>query len=529
MDTERRDRQALGMAAGTALSRATGLGRTVALAWAVGVTALGDAYNTANTAPNMIFQLAAGGVLTSALVPLLVRQDDPRRRCEVASVLLTLTLAVGVAASIALALGAPWVMRLLTLGARDRPDYEQLLGVGTSWLRIFAPQVSLYAASVFAVGVLQSRGRLRLAGFAPAVTNLVTIAAAVVFVRAAGGRAPALGEMDAGLVSVLGWGTTLGVAAMAGLHLWGAFRSEPGIRLVARFHDPVLHEAGRLGGWVVLYVVVNQLGYAAVVALTNTVAGGLTAYQWAFTIMQLPYALVTVSILAAAAPGLARAAADEEGEEGGEVRSHVTTAARSTLSLLVPAAVGLALLADLLATSLVGEQGADLVSAGIAGFAVSLVPFSLFQLLARTCYAYQDTRTPATVNLAVNAVNVVVAVLVVVTVPSPAARIAGLALSHACSYFVGTGLLAVTLRRRRGLPLHPLATSIGRPLLAAAGMGVVLSPLVVLAPQPSSRFGTVCLVSLLASVGAGLYLVTSRGLGIGLRGLSSSVRRGTPT
>ena len=59
-------RASVGMAAGTAVSRGTGLLRTVALAWALGVSTLGDAYNTANTAPNMIFALTAGGALMVA-------------------------------------------------------------------------------------------------------------------------------------------------------------------------------------------------------------------------------------------------------------------------------------------------------------------------------------------------------------------------------------------------------------------------------------------------------------------------------
>lgn len=497
------------MAAGTALSRATGLLRTVALAWALGVTALGDAYNTANTAPNMIFQLAAGGMLTSALVPLLVRQDGDRRRCEVVSILLSVTLVVGIAASIVLAVGAPAVMRLLTLGARDRADYDEFLRVGTSWLRMFAPQVALYATSVFAVGVLQSRGRLHLAGFAPVATNLVTIGAAAAFVRSSGGHIPMLADVDGGLLRVLGWGTTAAVGTMAGLHLWGAFRCEPGMHLRLRLGDPLLREVGRLGGWVVLYVVVNQLGYAAVVAVASTVVGGLTAYQWAFTVMQLPYAIVAVSLYSAVSPALARAAAD-----GVDVSDHVGSAARTTLSVLVPAAPGLALLSNLLAPSLVGAGGAGLVAKAIIGFAVSLVPFALFQLFVRTCYAYQDTRTPAMVNLAVNAVNVAAAISVVAAVSSPGARVAGLALSHACSYVAGTVLLGSRLKRRRGVALGPLAVGLARSLGASLVMAAALTPAVVLVPRPSHRLGVVALAGFLAVVGVGVYLLAGRALGV---------------
>jgi len=515
------DRQAAGMAVGTVLSRVTGLARTVALAWAVGVTALGDAYNTANTAPNMVFQLAAGGVLTSALVPVLVRhEDDPGRR-QVVSTVFTATLAVGAAMALALAVAAPWVMDALTYGARARADHDDLVRVGTAWLRLFAPQVVLYAASVFAAGVLQARGRLTLAGAAPVATNLLTIAAAVAFVGAAGGRAPALAAVPGPAVALLGLGTTAAVGAMAGLHLWGARRCEPGVALSTRLRRPVLAEVARVGRWVVLYVVVNQLGYAVVVALAASVAGGVSAYQWAFTVMQLPYAVVAVSVYSAAAPGLARAAASA----GGQVHALVARASRTTQSLLVPAAAGMALLADRLALSLVGRDGSALVAAGITGFAVSLVPFAAFQLLVRTSYGFQDARTPALVNLAVNGVNVVAALAGLAVAGSPASRVLALALAHAASYAAGTAVLGAVLRRRGALGLRALAPGGWRPLGASLVMAAVLGPAVAAAPAADSRLSGLVVTAGLAAAGVAAYAVAARALGVpGIAGLTARTR-----
>lgn len=327
------------MAVGTSLSRATGLMRTIALASALGVSALGDAYNTANTAPNMLFQLAAGGLLSSAVVPLLAREEDERRRSEVASVLMGVVVTVGVAASVLLAWAAPAVMEVLTAGARGRGGYEEFLDVGTSWLRLFAPQVLLYAVSVLSVGMLQARGRL-------------------------------------------------GVAAMAAIQLVAARRSTPGLQLRLAFRDPAVLELRRLGTWVLLYVVVNQLGYAAVVSIASSVEGGVSAYQWAFALMQLPYAVIAVSIHSAAYPRMAQAASSD-----GDLPAELAKPARLCLALLLPAAAGLAMLALPLAHAVVGRSGAGLVAAALVGFAASLVPFSLFQLLTRAFYARLDGRT----------------------------------------------------------------------------------------------------------------------------------------
>ena len=56
----------------TAISRITGFVRVVVVAGAMGTTFLANTYQTANTAPNVRFELVAAGVLTSGFVPTFV-------------------------------------------------------------------------------------------------------------------------------------------------------------------------------------------------------------------------------------------------------------------------------------------------------------------------------------------------------------------------------------------------------------------------------------------------------------------------
>ena len=67
------------MAVATLVSRITGLLRTMVLAAALGVGLVNDAYNTANTLPNIVYELLLGGVLTSVVVPLLVHAQERDR------------------------------------------------------------------------------------------------------------------------------------------------------------------------------------------------------------------------------------------------------------------------------------------------------------------------------------------------------------------------------------------------------------------------------------------------------------------
>ena len=495
------------MAAGTAASRATGLLRTMALAWAVGVTAVSDAYNTANTAPMMIFTLVAGGALSAAVVPLLTRADNRR---EAASVLLGATALFAVAATAVVVAGAPLIVRVLTLGARDRQGYDAYAGLTVTWLRMFAPQVGLYAISVLAVAIMTARHRLALGAAAPVATNILTIAAAAAYVAAVDSRLLSPADVTALPRQLLGWGTTAAVATMAAIQLWGAFRTEVGLRVSVRLRHPAVKQVVRLGGWVLVYVIVNQIGLAAVIAIANAVEGGITAYQWGFMVMQLPYAIVAVSLLSAALPDIAAAA------DGTGARLAVARPARTTLLWLAPAAVGLLTLARPLATVVVGSAGAPLVAAAITGFSISLIPFSLFQLFTRTSYAREDARSPALVNIAVNVVNVLGAVAVVTAASSPRTRIIGLAAAHGASYGAGCVLLGRRLARRGTLDLRDLADHIAKilpaTLLVGGGLALTIPWSRDLATRPSAAAGA----AIAAGVAAGVYFLLVRRLALPL-------------
>ena len=66
-------RSSMLMAAGTVVSRATGLLRTVLQAGALGTGLLATTYNQANVVPASLYFLLIGGALNSVLVPQLVR------------------------------------------------------------------------------------------------------------------------------------------------------------------------------------------------------------------------------------------------------------------------------------------------------------------------------------------------------------------------------------------------------------------------------------------------------------------------
>ncbi|MGH8904728.1 MAG: lipid II flippase MurJ, partial [Egibacteraceae bacterium] len=335
-------RQAPLMAAGTLLSRLTGFVRTAAIVAVLGVSRVGDAYNTANTLPNVLYFLVTGHTVSSLVVTLLAQAADGTQRRRRAEVIGDAVAAVTGVASIAVLVLAPLVIRLYAFKLRGAPDYGAYVSVASFWLMLFAPQVFCYGLSAYATAVLNAHGRLALAGFAPVATNVITIGGVAAYVAVGGPNPADLAGLGAVPLVVLGAATTLGVAVMAVVQLAGARRLLPGPRLRLRprlhRHDPVLRELLSLGRWTFVYVVVNQIGLSVVIALATPTGGALTAYQTAFMIMQLPFAIVAVSIFSALAPRLATTAVKDRAGFAGAFSAGF----RLSTAFLLPAAIGLA-------------------------------------------------------------------------------------------------------------------------------------------------------------------------------------------
>ncbi|MDQ1709434.1 MAG: putative peptidoglycan lipid flippase [Frankiaceae bacterium] len=439
------------MALGTIASRATGFLRIVVIAAALGLggraNPLPDAYAVPNVMPNIIYELLLGGVLTSVIVPVLVRsaRDDGDEGTAFAQALLSMVVTALTALTLLAMVLAPWLLRLYSNATGRVFDLE------VTFLRFFLPQIVFYGAGAAIGAVLNTRGRFGPPMFAPVLNNIVVIATFAVFAVMPGPDRPTAATISGAQVAVLAFGTTLGVIAMT-LALLPALHST-GFRWRWRFdwRHPGLRAAARLAGWVFAYVAVNQVGYTVVVNLAGKVEHRYNVYFNAFQLFQLPHAIVTVSVITALLPLMSRHAADGRLAALGH---ELSRGLRMSLAFVVPAAVGYLALGRPIAVLLFAHgqsspADAALLGHVLMGFAVGLAAFTAFQLQLRGFYAMHDTKTPAVINIAVNAVMVATDV-VLFHVLHGDARLVGLALGYAASYAVGVGISTSVLRRRLG-------------------------------------------------------------------------------
>jgi len=447
-------RSAAVMTVGTTLSRLTGFLRLTAMTATLGVTvsSLGSIYTVANLTPNIVYELILGGILTSVFVPVFVDRmetkgwEDAR---DVANRVMTLVLVILVVVAALGAIFAEQIIRLYLVSS-DAPDREAQVQLGVFFLRWFMPQIVFYGVGAVAIGLLQAHRRFAAPMFAPILNNLVVIGTFIAYAIVRGNRPPRVVGITTAEQTVLAVGTTLGVIVMT-IALWPSLRSL-GYRLQVRSdwrHEAVRHLV-RLAAWVALYVAANQLAYVVIIVLNNRFEAGPQIYTTAFTVFQLPHAIFAVSIFTALLPGMSERWSTGHPEG---VRALVSRGLRDTAVVTIPAAIGLVVLAEPI-SRLLFEHGEAVARDSVAiartlqGFAVGLLFFSTFQLLTRTFYAMQDTRTPALVNVVAATVNVGAAFLYVVGPFRLGLR--GMALAHATSYAVGAGVLLVLLRRRLG-------------------------------------------------------------------------------
>jgi putative peptidoglycan lipid II flippase len=504
------------MAIASATSRLTGFLRSLAIAAAIGLDLVGDAYNTANTLPNIVYELLLGGVLTSVVVPLLVhaQERDPDGGEAYTQRLLSLSTATLAVATGLAVLAAP-VLTALYVGSSNPKAH---LTTVFAWLLL--PEIFFYGIGAMFGAILNTRGVYGPPAWAPVLNNVIVIATAGLFILLPGPATLALSTITTAQVLVLGIGTTLGIIGQAFVLMPSLRASGFRWRWRLDLRGSRLSEAGTLAGWVIGYVVVSQIGYVVVTRLANevSVAGrGYAVFTNASLLFQMPYGVLGVSLLTALMPRMSRAAA--RGDRAGVV-ADLSLGSRLSALALVPITAGFIVLGPAIGTLVYGHgrttgDAARQVGVVLAASAFGLVPFAITMLQLRVFYAVKDARTPTLINIGMVATKIAFCAVVARALPDRHV-VTGLAVATSLSYIVGVVLGEVLLRRRFG-PLdgrEVVRTTVRITMYSAFGALAAWGVLVL----ASHRLGTG-----FAGSAVGVLLGSAAGLAV-LAALASRVR-----
>jgi len=459
-------------AAGTVMvafvvSNLVGLARQILVANAFGTQSDMEAFNAANRVSETLFNLVAGGALSSAFIPTfaaLISKSENKRAWQLASAIANLILLILTSLSFFAALLAPEIVRhILAPGFYVDPEKEALTIL---LLRLMLPSAVIFGISGLTMGILNSHQVFLIPALAPALYQLGMIFGVLVL-------SPSMGVVG------LGWGVVLG----AGLHL--LLQIPILFRLGGKYYptfglkNDEVREVARLFAPRLLGVAAVQMNFWINTRLASQFPeGSVTGVVLGFTLMLMPQAAIAQSIAIAAMPTFSIQVAQGKINE---LRSSMAASLRAALLLSIPASFGLMILRKPLIELLYqrgefNQLSADLVSWALLWYASGLAGHAIVEILSRAFYSFHDTKTPVFVGICAMCLNILLSYLL----SSLFIRInwmphGGLALANSIATAIEAALLLSLMRQRLGgLNAPSILTGAGKGILAALLMVVAL-------------------------------------------------------
>ncbi|MBP8267224.1 MAG: murein biosynthesis integral membrane protein MurJ, partial [Zoogloea sp.] len=375
----------------TLMSRILGFVRDFVVARAFGAGMATDAFFVAFRLPNLLRRMFAEGAFSQAFVPILAEYKNKRGETETHRLVNHVASALGLAVLLVSILGAiasPLIIYATAPGfSADASKFELTVQL----TRITFPYIFFMSLVALAGGVLNTWSRFAIPAFTPVLLNLSFIAMALV-------AAPYFDPP----VLALGWAVFIGGLAQLALQLRPLAKIGMLPRFALDFSDPGVRRILKLMAPAILGVSISQISL-----LINTVfasflpSGSVSWLYYADRLMEFPAGMLGVALGTILLPSLSKMHADKNPVEFSAL---LDWGLRLTLMLTLPAALGLALLAVPLITTLFhhGAFGvADVYQTRTAliAYSIGLAGLILVKILAPAFYARQDIRTPVKFGL----------------------------------------------------------------------------------------------------------------------------------
>ncbi|WP_253953897.1 lipid II flippase MurJ [Schaalia sp. 19OD2882] len=391
------------MASGTMVSRILGFVRNALLLAVIGTAAGGvnAAFQTANTLPNMVFNILASGVLDAILVPQIVTALKTRHQGQqYVNRLLTLagTLLFGI--TVVAMIAAPLLVIITSAG------YDaQIRSLAIAFALLCLPQIFFYGLYNLLGELLNARGVFGPYMWAPVVNNVVGIAGLGVFL-ALWGTSPTrfdVSDLTAPQFWLLGGSATLGVICQAAFLLIPMKRAGIALRPDFHFKGTNFGSASKVAGWTFATLGVSQFGVISsnnLAALADawghehgTYVVGISAMATAFMIYMVPQSLVSVSLATAVFTRISSAVVDKD-EPGVAHWFHLGVRSTNVLTMLFAAALAAGSVPIMQTVALTTTEPELVRSYAwvLLAYLPGLSAMGILLMTQRVFYAYEDAK-----------------------------------------------------------------------------------------------------------------------------------------
>ncbi len=461
-------RSTLTMSIATLLSRFTGFARTWACAFALGNTLLSSSYQIANNVPNMLYELVAGGILSTAFLPVymtLLEQRGRRKAGLFASNLMSIAIIVLGLISLLGSIFSPQVIATQTFMSGSE---ESELAIYL--FRFLSFEVIFYGVGAVLSGILNAHKSFLWPALAPVFNNIVVVATMVGFVL--------ISPHNVEIAKIwLAMGTVLGVAAMLGVQIPALIKLKIPFRLHIDLRDPALKETLRIAGPAMAFIVFNLV----VVSVRNAFSMGVSdngpstlSYAWMW--YQFPYGVLAVALSTAMLTEMSAASANEDWSL---FRKNVEQGLSGTLFLIIPLACLMLVLAQpLTAIYRAGAftaEDVDLVAQVLRAWCLSLPLYAGYMYLYRTFSAMKSLAKITWIDACGRVVQAAMYALFTMGVGSwEGMGLVGIPIADTIFYGIMFFVMAVMLRRKVGAyGFGRILGSAVRALVASVAGGIV--------------------------------------------------------
>lgn len=469
------------------VGRLLGLLRTSIFAFVFGTTITSDAYLQAFLIPDLIFNVVAGGALSSAFIPVfthyMLGEKDEKSAWHVASSALNLALTIMCALALLAIVLAP---RLVPLYNPDVSPTE--LGLIITLTRLMLLQAIIMGGGVVLNSVLYSRQNFMLPAVGTVLYNVGLIIGLLPgFILVFLGRTPAHLTVAVYAATI---GVILGALLQVVVQIPGVIKEHmrytfsfdfkhPGVRQIGHQMLPRVLNAAMLYFSTFVDRGLILLLAAGVFFINRSDSQGMvTQYYQALQLVLLPLGIFGMAVSTAAFPTLAENVTLGRLDR---VRAIIEDTLRTILFMSIPSSVGLIVLGLPIIQVLLQHGAFNLTSATatsipLAFFAFGLAGLAAVEILTRSFYAFRDSKTPVLVSIAQFILKILLSLLLLNLVKwGPSWSLGMLALATSVAGLLEAAVLLWLLQKKLGmLRLRQLASFSGRVLLASLAMGVAV-------------------------------------------------------
>lgn len=424
----------------TMISRVLGLVREQVLAAYFDVFST-DAFFVAFRIPNLLRDLFAEGALSAAFVPTFTDYLNNRGKEEawrLASLFINALLAVLSVITLVFFLAAKYFVLILAAGFLE---HAGKIALTTKLAQIMSPFLLFVALASVIMGMLNAHGKFFIPALAPAMFNLVNIAAGIFL-------SPLMPKFGQEPIVAMAIGSLLGSVGQLLIQIPSAYHKGFRYEAIVNYSHPGLRHITKLMLPATFGLAATQINVIIDNQFASSFGNGPVSWlNYAFRLMQLPIGIFGVAIATVNLAAVSRHAAQRNHEE---LKSTLARSVRLATALTIPAMAGLIalrypIIEVLYKHRMFTAEYTLQTSSALLHYALGLSAYSFVKIIVPTFYALGDSKTPAIASTLTVGMKIVLNFILTAYL-----GFLGLALSTSLASWLNVLFLSYQLRRKIG-------------------------------------------------------------------------------